>query len=46
LQEPFAAAFERGRYQRFIDYNESPPPPEFANNDADWVAQTARTAAR
>jgi hypothetical protein len=42
LQGPFAAAYERGRYWKLIDYAESPPPPAFGCEDADWVTTTAR----
>lgn len=42
LNEPFAAAYERGRYWKLINYAEPPPPPPFGGDDAQWVAATAR----
>lgn len=46
LAEAFATAYQRGRYDRIVHYNESPPAPSFAAEDADWVLQTAPTTAR
>lgn len=46
LGEPFAEAYARGRYWKLIDYSKPPPPPPFSPEDAEWVAQTARAAAR
>lgn len=45
LGAAFAVAYERGRYWKLVDYCNSPPPPPFAPEDAEWVAQTARTGA-
>jgi hypothetical protein len=43
----FAVAYDRGPYGRMIDYgSDEYAPPKFAGADADWVAQTARAAAR
>jgi hypothetical protein len=38
----FATAYERGGYRTLIDYTAPPPPPPFADDDASWVAATAR----
>jgi hypothetical protein len=46
LAEPFASAYERGRYWKLIDYSKPPPAPPFAPADADWVAQTARAVVK
>jgi len=46
LAEAFALAYHRARYDRQIDYTQSPPPPAFDREDAEWVAQTARTAVK
>ena len=46
LQHAFGEAFRRGRYDRMIKYQASPPPPSFDPADADWVAQTARAAVK
>ena len=46
LAEPFSAAYERGRYARLVKYTTPPPPPGFAPEDAEWVAETARAATR
>jgi hypothetical protein len=45
LQAAFNVAYQRGRYDRLVRYNEPPPPPSFAGDDADWVARTAASAA-
>lgn len=45
LQSAFNIAYQRGRYDRLIRYNESPPSPSFAGDDADWVSRTAAGAA-
>ena len=42
LGAAFAIAYERGRYGGIVDYTSPPPPPAFAPEDAEWVAQTAR----
>jgi hypothetical protein len=39
LSEAFRAAYQRGRYERIIRYDQPPPPPSFAGDDADWVAK-------
>lgn len=46
LGRAFATAYERGRYGRMIPYAVPPPPPSFSQDDADWVASVAKTAAR
>ena len=46
LAQPFASAYEKGRYWKLIDYSKPPPPPAFAADDADWVAQTAAAGAK
>lgn len=46
LQPAFTEAFRRGRYEHMIKYHAAPPPPPFDPADAEWVAQTARTAAK
>lgn len=45
LAAAFSAAWQRGRYDRFIRYSDPAPPPGFSPEDAEWVAATARTAA-
>jgi len=42
----FASAYQRGRYDRVVRYDETAPPPKFSDADADWVSQQARTAAQ
>jgi hypothetical protein len=42
LNEPFAAAYNRGRYWKLIKYADVPPPPPFGGEDANWVSTTAR----
>jgi hypothetical protein len=42
----FVSRAERGRYDRLVRYNEPPPPPSFAGDDADWVTRTAGRVAR
>lgn len=42
LGEAFRIAYQRGRYQRLIRYDQPPPAPSFAGDDADWVTTTAR----
>jgi hypothetical protein len=39
LAEAFRVAFSRGKYGRFIDYSQSPPPPAFDERDSEWVRQ-------
>jgi hypothetical protein len=46
LADPFATAYERGRYWKLIDYMKAPPVPPFASDDAEWVAQTARAVVK
>ena len=46
LGAAFAIAYERGRYANIVDYSAPPPPPPFAPEEAEWVAQTAKGAAR
>ena len=41
----FATAYERGRYDRMVRYDESPPVPSFAGEDAEWVLRTAQATA-
>lgn len=45
LAAAFAAAWQRGRYDRFIRYADPPPPPDFTPADADWVVSVARSTA-
>jgi hypothetical protein len=45
LGAAFAVAYGRGRYGLMIDYSAPPPPPAFAPDDAQWVAQTAGAGA-
>jgi hypothetical protein len=37
LSEPFRVAFERGQYGRFIDYDQTAPPPALTPEDAAWL---------
>lgn len=46
MSDVFATAYQRGGYDRVVHYDESPPPPSFAAEDADWVLQTAQRTAR
>ncbi len=46
LADAFSTAYQRGRYDKIIHYDESPPPPSFAAEDADWVVQVAQAAVR
>ena len=46
LAEAFAEAYHRGRYDRRVRYLNLPPSPKFSNEDAQWVAQTARAATK
>lgn len=45
LQAAFNVAYQRGRYDRLVRYNEPPPRPSFAGDEADWVARTAAAGA-
>jgi hypothetical protein len=45
LQSAFNVAYQRGRYDRLVKYDEPPPPPSFAGDDAEWVARIAAGAA-
>lgn len=44
LGRAFEVAYKRGQYDRLIRYDQSPPAPSFAGEDAEWVARTARGA--
>jgi hypothetical protein len=44
LGAAFKIAFQRGRYERLVRYDQPPPAPSFAGDDADWVTTTARGA--
>ena len=46
LAEAFSLAYQRGRYDRQIKYDQPPPPPAFDSTDAEWVAQVSRAAAK
>jgi hypothetical protein len=46
LPEAFDEAYRRGRYAQRIHYDQAPPPPRFDDQDADWVAERARTAGK
>ena len=46
LGAAFAVAYERGRYDRVVDYSAPPPPPPFSPDDVQWVAQTAAPKAK
>ena len=39
LAEAFRTAYQRGRYERIIRYDQPPPAPSFAGDDADWLAK-------
>lgn len=41
LETAFQLAYQRGRYDRLIRYDQPPPAPSFAGDDAEWVARTA-----
>jgi uncharacterized protein DUF4058 len=41
LQAAFQLAYQRGRYDRLVRYDNPPPPPPFGGDDADWVTRTA-----
>ncbi len=41
LADPFRVAFARGRYGRFVDYADPPPPPAFDADTAAWVRSVA-----
>ena len=41
LEQAFRVTYERGQYDRLIRYNQPPPDPSFAGDDAEWVARTA-----
>jgi len=42
LQEIFGGTFNRGRYDRQIDYHKEPPAPPFSPDDTEWIAQRLR----
>lgn len=44
LARAFELAYQRGRYGRMVRYDELPPPPAFADDDAGWILATARAA--
>ena len=44
LAAAFDVAWQRGRYDRFINYSEPPPSPAFSPEDAEWIVTTAKTA--
>lgn len=46
LNEPFAAAYERGRYWKLIDYTQPPPPPPFTGGDVAWVSEVVRAGGK
>ncbi len=39
LRRALALSYERGQYQLSIDYDQLPPPPEFSDNDLEWIQQ-------
>jgi hypothetical protein len=41
LGRAFQVAYQRGEYDRLIRYDQPPPAPSFAREDAEWAAQTA-----
>jgi hypothetical protein len=42
LATAVAAVYERGPYQRVINYQEPPPPPSLSAQEAEWVAMRLR----
>lgn len=43
LGEAFRIAYSRGHYDRLVRYDQPPPSPSFAGDDAEWVARIAAT---
>ena len=44
LGDAFRVAYQRGRYERLIRYEQAVPAPSFAGADAEWVAGVASSA--
>jgi hypothetical protein len=42
LGQALEVAYQRGQYDRLVRYDQPPPAPSFAGEDAEWVAKTAR----
>jgi hypothetical protein len=46
LGEAFRVTYQRGRYDRLIRYDQPPPSPSFAGDDANWVTEVTRAGAK
>lgn len=46
LEVAFQTAYQRGRYDRLVRYDQPPPAPSFAGDDAEWVTRIAGTASK
>jgi hypothetical protein len=45
VQAAVDACFKLVRYERLLNYDEPPPPPEFGDDDLAWIQERARAAA-